>query len=109
VAYDDKDEPVFCADAMADPLTGVLAAIAARLSLQSGGGALLELSMSGVAAFFAAPGDHALRDYAVARSPDGWGLQHGDLSVDIAPPHALPTTPPARALGVDTQRFGAAP
>lgn len=47
-------EPVFCADAIADPLAGVCGALAVALSLASGGGELLDLSMQKVAAAFAA-------------------------------------------------------
>lgn len=47
-------EPVFCADAIADPLTGACAALAASRSIAAGGGELIDLSMREVAAAFAA-------------------------------------------------------
>lgn len=47
------DAPVFCGDAIADPLTGLEAAVAVAQSLRSGGGELIELSMSAVAATYA--------------------------------------------------------
>ena len=47
------DEPVFCGDAIADPLTGLHAAVAVAQSLRSGGGELIEMSMSAVAATYA--------------------------------------------------------
>jgi hypothetical protein len=47
------DAPVFCGDAIADPLTGLEAAVAVAQSLHSGGGELIELSMSAVAAMYA--------------------------------------------------------
>lgn len=47
------DAPVFCGDAIADPLTGLQAALAVAQSLSSGGGELIELSMSAVAALYA--------------------------------------------------------
>ena len=47
------DAPVFCGDAIADPLTGLAAAVAVAESLRSGGGELIELSMSAVAATYA--------------------------------------------------------
>ncbi|MGZ5378737.1 MAG: CoA transferase [Mycobacterium sp.] len=47
------DAPVFCGDAIADPLTGLEAAMAVAQSLRSGGGALIELSISAVAATYA--------------------------------------------------------
>lgn len=41
--------PVFCADAIADPLTGLHAAVAALQSWQGGGGELLDVSLFSVA------------------------------------------------------------
>jgi crotonobetainyl-CoA:carnitine CoA-transferase CaiB-like acyl-CoA transferase len=51
--------PVFCADAIADPLAGACGALAVALSLAAGGGELIDLSMRDVAeAFAAAALDH---------------------------------------------------
>jgi CoA-transferase family III len=47
------DAPAFCGDAIADPLTGLHAAVAVVQSLRSGGGELIEMSMSAVAATYA--------------------------------------------------------
>lgn len=77
--------PVFCADAIADPLTGLQAALTVAESLARGGGEVITLSMAAVAASYAALG----------HSP---------------PPHGLTARPPARphieasgpALGADT-------
>ncbi|OBF89363.1 acyl-CoA transferase [Mycobacterium sp. 852002-51152_SCH6134967] len=49
----EPDEPEFCADAIADPLTGLEAALAVAQSLRSGGGELIEMSMAAVAATYA--------------------------------------------------------
>lgn len=49
-----RDGPVFCGDAIADPLTGIAAAAAVTESLGRGGGELIELSMAAVAANYAA-------------------------------------------------------
>jgi crotonobetainyl-CoA:carnitine CoA-transferase CaiB-like acyl-CoA transferase len=46
--------PVFCADAVADPLTGVCGALAVARALAAGGGQLIDLPMRAVAAGFAA-------------------------------------------------------
>jgi CoA-transferase family III len=46
-------EPVFCGDAIADPLTGLHAAQTVAESLSRGGGELIELSMAAVAATYA--------------------------------------------------------
>lgn len=53
-AGSDDGEPVFCADAIADPLTGLCGALAVTRSVAGGGGELIDLSMRGVAAAFAA-------------------------------------------------------
>jgi hypothetical protein len=49
-----ESAPTFCGDAIADPLTGLEAAVAVAQSLRRGGGELIELSMSAVAATYAA-------------------------------------------------------
>jgi hypothetical protein len=48
-----ESDPVFCGDAIADPLTGLHAALALTDSLGRGGGELIELSMAAVAATYA--------------------------------------------------------
>ncbi len=54
VAWDD-DGPVFCADAIADPVTGVVAAVGALEALASGGHHLLDVPLAAVAAHLAGP------------------------------------------------------
>ncbi|WP_082691074.1 CoA transferase [Mycobacterium sp. GA-1199] len=49
----EPDAPEFCGDAIADPLTGLEAALAVAQSLRSGGGELIEMSMAAVAATYA--------------------------------------------------------
>jgi crotonobetainyl-CoA:carnitine CoA-transferase CaiB-like acyl-CoA transferase len=51
--------PVFCADAVADPLAGACGALAVALSRAAGGGELIDLSMRDAAAAFAAAGHAA--------------------------------------------------
>lgn len=46
--------PVFCGDAIADPLTGMHAALVAAESLQRGGGEIIEIALAAVAAEYAA-------------------------------------------------------
>ena len=48
VARDASGDPVFCADAVADPLTGLHAALAALAGTKTGGG-LFDVSLAGVA------------------------------------------------------------
>lgn len=45
--------PVFCADAVADPLTGLHAALSVVESLRAGGGELIDVTLAGVAAEYA--------------------------------------------------------
>jgi hypothetical protein len=54
VVYDDLG-PCFCADAIADPITGMVAAAAVREALASGRRWLIDAAMSRVAAAFAGP------------------------------------------------------
>ena len=80
--------PVFCADAVADPLTGLEAARAVTESLARGGGEVIDVALATVAARYAALGtaDHL----ADVRSPE---------------PAVRPArTPPAAALGADDRR-----
>ena len=48
------DGPVFCGDAIADPLSGLEAARAVGESLRRGGGEVIDVSMAQVAARYAA-------------------------------------------------------
>lgn len=48
------DGPVFCGDAIADPLTGMHAALAVGESLHRGGGEVIEIALASVAAEYAA-------------------------------------------------------
>ncbi|GAY18773.1 CoA transferase [Mycobacterium sp. shizuoka-1] len=61
------DGPVFCGDAIADPLTGLEAALAVAHSLHRGGGETIDVSMAAVAASYAQlPVEASLSDSAVA-------------------------------------------
>lgn len=75
---------MFCADAIADPVTGLTAANACLDALASGGRWLLDVSMAGVCAELAGP--------TVPTSPD----------VEIAPPRSRPVERAASELGADT-------
>ncbi len=50
----DGAAPVFCADAVADPLTGLQSALAVTEVLARGGGVVIDMAMAGVAARYAA-------------------------------------------------------
>ncbi len=50
VACDERGHPVFCGDALADPLTGLVAAELAMSAPRDGRGVLFDVSMAGVVA-----------------------------------------------------------
>ena len=88
---DDGSGPVFCADAIADPLAGMAAAACALAALAAGGGWLVDVSMAAVAAW-------------CARSPRPGEVWSGP----VAPPRARAPTGRAAELGRDNERvFGA--
>ena len=80
------EEPLFCADAVADPLTGLTAADACVEALDSGGRWLLDVSMADVSAGFAGP---------TLPAPEG---------VVVQPPRARPVEASAPGFGADTAR-----
>ncbi|MDT5126655.1 MAG: hypothetical protein QOH54_2299, partial [Mycobacterium sp.] len=81
------DGPVFCADAVADPLTGLHAALAVAESLARGGGELIDVAMAAVAANYAAESEMPSESDCAAAAP------------------AAPTVAsPAAELGADTAR-----
>ncbi|MEB4209023.1 CoA transferase [Mycobacterium sp. 94-17] len=76
--------PVFCGDAIADPLTGLEAALAVAESLGRGGGELIGVSMSGVAATYAA-----------------LPVEPSVSSAPVSPPPTPPVARPASGPGSD--------
>ena len=94
-------EPVFCADAIADPLTGLCGALAVARSVGAGGGELIDLSMRAVAAAFtAAPAvDHGPHEVA----QDGT-VRCARLGREqaVLPPRPPALGGPAVELGADT-------
>jgi crotonobetainyl-CoA:carnitine CoA-transferase CaiB-like acyl-CoA transferase len=80
--------PVFCGDAIADPMSGIYAAIGALGCWLGGGGWLVDVAMRDVAA-------HANRHDGVERGGPGAG-------VDVVPPRARAARGTAPALGLDT-------
>ena len=76
--------PVFCGDAIADPLSGLEAARAVGQSLRRGGGEVIDVSMAQVAARYA----------ALPRASS-------TSAVPVAPPQPPPPSPSASPLGAD--------
>lgn len=92
-------EPMFCGDAIADPLTGWHAALAALASQRSGGGRLISLALCDVV-------HHCLR-HELPPTPAALRARWRDWSqridlAQVAPPQARTAPGAARALGADT-------
>jgi crotonobetainyl-CoA:carnitine CoA-transferase CaiB-like acyl-CoA transferase len=85
VVWDERG-PCFCADAVADPTTGLAAAAATLMALRNGGRWLLDVSLAGTAAWLAGP-TQALPVWLVP-----------------APPRARDVVDRAHPLGSDTDR-----
>lgn len=85
----EHDEPRFCGDAIADPLTGIVAAVAVGAAWRSGGGWLLDVPLAGVAAWMAGHGEPEL---AAERSP----------ADEVAHPRARAAPAPAARIGDHT-------
>jgi crotonobetainyl-CoA:carnitine CoA-transferase CaiB-like acyl-CoA transferase len=80
----DHGTPMFCADAVADPLSGLTAATACLDALARGGRWLLDVSMSGVCAAMAGP------------------TLPADPRIEVALPRARTTASAAPPFGADT-------
>jgi hypothetical protein len=97
VATGEPDAPLFCGDAIADPLAGLHAAVAALGFYQRGGGALLDISLRDTTAH--ALGFSTEAECAVVR---GHEVEADGSVAPIAAPRARPPGASARALGADT-------
>ncbi|WP_029111826.1 CoA transferase [Mycobacterium sp. URHB0044] len=78
--------PVFCGDAIADPLTGLHGALAVVEALARGGGELVDVAMAAVAANYAALPAHPVETNCVATPPTPpiVALPAADLGADNA-------------------------
>lgn len=97
--------PVFCADAVADPLTGLIAAVATMASVAAGGGQLIDVAMRDVAALFAAAPGVGHGPHPVRRDGAGWVVGcpvEGEY--EVVPPRLPEVDGVAPALGADTER-----
>ncbi len=93
--------PLFCGDAIADPLTGLHAAVAALAAHRRGGGTLVALALRDVAAHAAAFGP-AVGPATVRTSDDGWDVLAEGSAAPVAAPRARPHDDRARPFGADT-------
>lgn len=79
VCHDASGAPLFCGDAIADPLTGLTAAVLASTAPPCGGGMLWDVAMSDVVAATLGPGE-AFPSPAAIRdgNGEGWVVETGD-------------------------------
>lgn len=102
-----EDGPVFCGDAIADPLTGLRAAQAVLRAVAIGASdQILDVSLVGAAAsFLAGPRDGCSGPHDVEEKAGGWQVtcpRAGEQ--EVLSPRAVSPAGQARPLGVDTDR-----
>jgi crotonobetainyl-CoA:carnitine CoA-transferase CaiB-like acyl-CoA transferase len=97
VAWPSSDHPVFVADAVADPLCGTLAAVAALSCLEAGGSWLIDAALVSAAAYTAGLGI-GQPTVAAVRAGGAWLLE-GET---VAAPRARRPLRHAPPLGSDT-------
>ena len=100
VACDERGQPVFCGDALADPLTGLVAAELAMSAPGDGRGVLLDVSMAGVVA--ATLAGRSFPSPAARRAGDGWVVDTASGPVPVAAPRARAAPGRAAAPGEHT-------
>ena len=82
VGWDAGGGPVFCGDAIADPISGLAGAVAVLRALNTGGGQLIDLSMSRAAGAMAADGTGSGAE-AVRDRSGRWLVGTGDRQVEV--------------------------
>ena len=108
LALDAQGLPVFCGDAVADPLTGLAAAALALTEpgpgtgTGSGRGVLREVAMADVVAATTVRRAGAEGTPVIERSGDEWIVDTGTGRVPVARPTARAPAGPAPAMGADT-------
>jgi hypothetical protein len=86
VAYAANGTPVFCGDAIADPLTGLYAALGAMAVHTAGGGMLVDVAMAGVSAHIAHRPAGRVLPHVVRQGSDGWMVSHGAITEPVRAP-----------------------
>jgi hypothetical protein len=96
-----EESPLFCGDAIADPLTAIHAAVSALAAWSGGGGKLLDLALCDVVSHALAFGPQPSE--AIVR-PIGsdWEVVVDQQRAIVAPPRARTARGRARPLGADT-------
>ncbi|HKJ25953.1 MAG TPA: CoA transferase [Myxococcota bacterium] len=104
VAAGGPDAPIFCADAVADPLAGMHAALETLRALESGGGVLLDVALAAVARHALGPLGEEPRARVFARDRAWWVACEG-ARARVAAPRARRPARRARPLGADTAAY----
>jgi len=99
-ATGDSDGPLFCGDAIADPLSGIHAARIAWEASRAGGGVLLDVALRDVAAF-AGAGDAG--EARVVRRNGELAVESAGGRAAVARPRRRAPRAAARSLGADTR------
>jgi len=116
VAADADGRPLFVGDAIADPLTGLTAALLAAEAAEAPeapeGGALLDIAMAAVVAATAGGdrfGDHSVRSLPARRGGEGWVVDTASGQVPVARPRRRAAETPGNAadLGEHTAEISA--
>ena len=103
VACDERGHPVFCGDALADPLTGLVAAELAMSAQRDGRGMLFDVSMAGVVAATLAAAQPRPAP-AARRAGTGWVIDTASGPVPVAHPRARAATGRAAGPGEHTDQ-----
>ena len=107
-----KDGPVFCGDAIADPLTGMHAALAALCAWQQGGGLLLDVNLHDVTAHVLGAGrvycegrgfSPLTRSYVAAEDDGRWEVVSATGTQPVLAPRAREVFQRAEELGAHTR------
>jgi crotonobetainyl-CoA:carnitine CoA-transferase CaiB-like acyl-CoA transferase len=107
-----KDGPVFCGDAIADPLTGMHAALAALCAWQQGGGLLLDVNLHDVTAHVLGAGrvycegrgfSPLTRSYVAAEDDGRWEVVSATGTQPVLAPRAREVSQRAEELGAHTR------
>ncbi|MFD9395289.1 CoA transferase [Streptomyces sp. NPDC060000] len=99
LATDADGDPVFAGDAVADPLTGLLAAALALSEQPGGGGVVRDVSMADVVSTCLSV---SAGDARLVRRGDDWLLDTGRASFPVAAPRPRRPVAVASATGADT-------
>ena len=101
--YEHYGQYLFCGDALADPLTGLHAAVAASAAWYSGRGGLLDISLQAVTRFCSEPRYPV--DVPVTRQDNNWYVESGRERIEVSEPYSRCVKRKAPALGADNTRL----